>query len=82
MSRSIPIQADLGRRPCKASPPTADRSFHLPAQNTSGNWVKVVQRIPVRIQIERQDSDPDLRAGMSVTAEIDTGYRRSWHDLF
>ena len=54
----------------------------LPAQNTSGNWVKVVQRIPVRIQIERQDSDPDLRAGMSVTAEIDTGYRRSWHDLF
>ena len=44
--------------------------------------MKVVQRIPVRIQIERQDSDPDLRAGMSVTAEIDTGYRRSWHDLF
>ena len=32
----------------------------LPAQNTSGNWVKVVQRIPVRIKLERKDNDPDL----------------------
>jgi membrane fusion protein (multidrug efflux system) len=54
----------------------------LPAQNTSGNWVKVVQRIPVRIAIERKDGDPELRAGMSVEVEIDTGHRRSWHDLF
>ena len=54
----------------------------LPAQNTSGNWVKVVQRIPVRIMIERKEGDPELRAGMSVEVEIDTGYRRSWHDLF
>ena len=54
----------------------------LPAQNTSGNWVKVVQRIPVRIMIERKDSDPELRAGMSVTVEIDTGHRRTLHDLF
>ena len=54
----------------------------LPAQNTSGNWVKVVQRIPVRIQIERKDGDPELRAGMSVEVEIDTGYHRSIHDLF
>ena len=54
----------------------------LPAQNTSGNWVKVVQRIPVRITIERKDGDPELRAGMSVEVEIDTGYHRSWHDLF
>jgi membrane fusion protein (multidrug efflux system) len=54
----------------------------LPAQNTSGNWVKVVQRIPVRIQLERKEGDPELRAGMSVEAEIDTGYRRSIHDLF
>ncbi len=54
----------------------------LPAQNTSGNWVKVVQRIPVRIQIERKDGDPELRAGMSVEVEIDTGYHRTWHDLF
>lgn len=54
----------------------------LPAQNTSGNWVKVVQRIPVRIQIERKEGDPELRAGMSVEVEIDTGHRRSIRDLF
>lgn len=54
----------------------------LPAQNTSGNWVKVVQRIPVRIQVERKPGDPELRAGMSVEAEIDTGHRRSLSDLF
>jgi membrane fusion protein (multidrug efflux system) len=54
----------------------------LPAQNTSGNWVKVVQRIPVRIAVERKDGDPELRAGMSVEAEIDTGHHRSLADLF
>jgi membrane fusion protein, multidrug efflux system len=45
----------------------------LPAQNASGNWVKVVQRIPVRIVLERQADDPPLRDGMSATVEIDTG---------
>ena len=54
----------------------------LPAQNTSGNWVKVVQRIPVRIKINRRDGDPDLRSGMSVIAEIDTGHQRKLSDLF
>jgi len=54
----------------------------LPAQNTSGNWVKVVQRIPVRIKVMRKDGDPPLRAGMSVIADIDTGHRRTWRDLF
>ncbi len=54
----------------------------LPAQNTSGNWVKVVQRIPVRIKVEHKDGDPELRAGMSVIADIDTGHTRSWRDLF
>jgi membrane fusion protein (multidrug efflux system) len=54
----------------------------LPAQNTSGNWVKVVQRIPVRITVERKDGDPELRAGMSVEATIDTGHRRTPSDLF
>ncbi len=48
----------------------------LPAQNASGNWVKVVQRIPVRIAIQAGPDDPPLRAGMSVTAEIDTGHHR------
>jgi membrane fusion protein, multidrug efflux system len=54
----------------------------LPAQNTSGNWVKVVQRIPVRISVDRKPGDPDLRAGMSVEADIDTGHQRTWRDLF
>ncbi len=49
----------------------------LPAQNSSGNWVKVVQRISVRIRLDRKPSDPPLRAGMSVEADIDTGHTRS-----
>lgn len=54
----------------------------LPAQNTSGNWVKVVQRIPVRIHCDRKPGDPDFRAGMSVEADIDTGHRRTLRDLY
>ena len=54
----------------------------LPAQNASGNWVKVVQRIPVRIICDRKADDPEFRAGMSVIADIDTGHTRSWHELF
>ena len=54
----------------------------LPAQNTSGNWVKVVQRIPVRIRVDRQPGDPELRAGMSVEAEHRHRPHRSLADLF
>jgi membrane fusion protein, multidrug efflux system len=53
----------------------------LPPQNASGNWVKVVQRIPVRIEVRTTDSDPPLRMGMSVSVDIDTGYKRSFGDL-
>jgi membrane fusion protein (multidrug efflux system) len=45
----------------------------LPAQNASGNWVKVVQRVPVRISIDRRDDDPPLRSGASAEVSIDTG---------
>lgn len=45
----------------------------LPPQNASGNWVKIVQRVPVRIAIEPKTDDPPLRAGMTATVEIDTG---------
>ena len=48
-----------------------------PPQNASGNWVKVVQRIPVRIAVTCRDGDPPLRVGMSTTVEIDTGHSRS-----
>jgi membrane fusion protein, multidrug efflux system len=54
----------------------------LPAQNTSGNWVKVVQRIPVRIHVERKPGEPALRSGMSVEVTIDTGHKRSLADLY
>jgi len=48
----------------------------IPAQNATGNWVKVAQRIPVRIAVEVSSDDPELRAGMSAIVTIDTGYER------
>src|SRR5476649_494177 len=55
----------------------SDSSFSaLPAENASGNWVKVVQRIPVRIAIDKSECDRPLRAGMSAVISIDTGKRR------
>jgi membrane fusion protein (multidrug efflux system) len=47
----------------------------IPAQNATGNWVKVTQRIPVRIAVETAGG-PALRAGMSATVEIDVGRER------
>ncbi len=54
----------------------------LPAQNASGNWVKVVQRIPVRIEILSGPKDLPLRAGMSAEVSIDTNHHRHLSDLF
>ena len=49
----------------------------LPAQNTSGNWIKVVQRIPMRVRLDTNDKSlPPLRPGMSVEVDVDTGHRR------
>lgn len=48
----------------------------LPAQNASGNWVKVVQRVPVRVHLEDGQALPALRAGMSAAVEVDTGHAR------
>jgi membrane fusion protein (multidrug efflux system) len=56
------------------SPGTGSEFSVLPPQNATGNWVKVVQRLPVRVTIENPDRGKPLRAGMSVTAEVDTGY--------
>jgi membrane fusion protein, multidrug efflux system len=59
------------------SPAAAQEFQLLPAQNTSGNWVKVVQRIPMRVRVEAgDDSRPSLRAGMSVEVDVDTGHAR------
>lgn len=48
----------------------------LPPQNATGNWVKVVQRIPIKFKLLDSPYDPPLRAGMSVVVEIDTLYER------
>jgi membrane fusion protein (multidrug efflux system) len=63
------------------APASASEFSVLPAQNSSGNWVKVVQRLPVRISVDRKPGEPDLRAGMSVEADIDTGHERHFSDL-
>jgi membrane fusion protein (multidrug efflux system) len=55
------------------SPGTGAQFAILPPQNASGNWVKVVQRVPVRIEFAPTEDVRDLRAGMSVTVDIDTG---------
>lgn len=54
----------------------------LPAQNASGNWVKVVQRIPVRVALQPRKDDPPLRDGMSATVRIDTGPHRRFDRWF
>src|SRR3546814_16829976 len=57
------------------SPASGAEFALLPAQNSSGNWVKVTQRIPVRIEIDTRGM-PQLRAGISTEVEIDTGHSR------
>lgn len=54
----------------------------LPPQNATGNWVKVVQRIPVRIALEIKADDPPLRAGMTAAVKIDTGRHHTLSSLF
>jgi|HubBroStandDraft_1064217.scaffolds.fasta_scaffold00453_4 membrane fusion protein (multidrug efflux system) len=63
------------------SPASGAEFSLLPAQNTSGNWVKVDQRIPLRVSVDPDPAKPLLRAGMSTVIEIDTGHRRTFHSL-
>lgn len=51
----------------------------LPPQNATGNWVKIVQRVPVRLIIENPDPDHPLRAGMSAVVEVDTRTLPPWN---
>jgi membrane fusion protein (multidrug efflux system) len=60
------------------SPGTGLTFALLPAENATGNWVKVVQRLPVRLHLEQLNPDAPLHAGLSATVEVDTRYRRPW----
>jgi membrane fusion protein, multidrug efflux system len=60
------------------SPGTGAQFAILPPQNATGNFVKVVQRVPVRIYFDKDDPYvKKLKAGMSVYATIDTGHKRT-----
>jgi membrane fusion protein (multidrug efflux system) len=63
-------------RVASLSPGTGSTFALLPPENATGNWVKVVQRLPVRIQLDALTTEMPLEAGMSVTVEVDTLQRR------
>lgn len=82
---TITVDAFPGR-PLKAhvdsiSPGTGAQFSLIPAQNAAGNWVKVVQRVPVRLVFDDEVDLGKLRAGMSADVEIDTGRQRSLSTL-
>jgi membrane fusion protein, multidrug efflux system len=60
------------------SPGTGLTFSLLPPENATGNWVKVVQRLPVRLAIDDTDPHRPLHAGLSVNVEVDTHYQRPW----
>ncbi len=65
------------------SPGTGAQFAILPPQNATGNFVKVVQRVPIRIYFDETDKHVrKLKAGMSVYATIDTGHKRTLAGLF
>jgi membrane fusion protein (multidrug efflux system) len=64
-------------RVASLSPGTGSQFSALPAENATGNWVKVVQRLPVRLELEDADPSLPLHTGLSANVEVDTGHRRS-----
>lgn len=64
------------------SPATGSAFSVLPSENASGNWVKITQRVTVRIKLDRKRTDPPLRVGMSTYVSIDTGHRLWYRLLF
>ncbi len=64
------------------SPATGAEFAILPPQNASGNWVKVVQRLPVRLRLVERANEPSLRAGMTAYVSIDTKRQRSLSSIF
>jgi membrane fusion protein (multidrug efflux system) len=64
------------------SPGTGSDFAALPPENATGNWVKVVQRLPVRLELDEIDPSRPLFSGISVTVQVDTLYRRTWRHPF
>ena len=64
------------------SPGTGSDFAVLPPENATGNWVKVIQRLPVRLELDSIDPDQSLFSGISVTVQVDTGCRRTWRHPF
>jgi membrane fusion protein (multidrug efflux system) len=62
------------------SPGTGSDFSVLPPENATGNWVKVVQRLTVRLELDGSDTSRPLYSGISVTARVDTGYRPTWQE--
>jgi membrane fusion protein (multidrug efflux system) len=62
------------------SPGTGLTFSLLPAENATGNWVKVVQRLPVRLSFDNLDPNHPLAAGLSAVVEVDTEFHRPWLD--
>lgn len=58
------------------SPGTGSSFSVLPAENATGNWVKVVQRLPVEVAVDSVPAELPLHAGLSVEVEVDTGHQR------
>ncbi len=59
------------------SPGTGNSFAILPAENATGNWVKVVQRLPVEIAIDSVPAGLQLHMGLSADVEVDTGHKRN-----
>jgi membrane fusion protein (multidrug efflux system) len=77
---SVRIDSYPGRtfkgRVASVSPGTGSQFSMLPAENATGNWVKVVQRLPVRVELQDLDPQYPLHAGLSAIVKVDTRYQR------
>ncbi len=77
---SFPNQNWQGRV-ASITPGTGSEFSLLPAQNSTGNWVKVVQRVTVKLEIDPATTAASLRAGMSAVVKVDTGHVRQLSSL-
>src|ERR1700722_14023585 len=66
---------EFSARVTSVSPSTGSQFSLLPPENATGNWVKVVQRVPVRLQLTRFDAEFPLQGGLSADVTVDTHWR-------